>query len=87
MFIQYGSRRINIEAIKEYKSFEEGGGDAIESKDHQIKLIYTDGKPEVFHFFRDKEGRDEFLKKIDRYVRIQSNGYKRLRWRYFKSRH
>jgi len=69
MFILYGDRRINFLLVKEYKAVSET---KIGKTYHKIKLTFLDGSVDFFHFFDKKDERDEYLKKLDEDVRIQS---------------
>ena len=63
MFLHYGTRRINVNAIKEYKP--------VDSPDYRIKIIYSDGKEETLHFFDNKEGRDCLIKHLDNLIIVK----------------
>ena len=63
MFISYGDRRINLHLIKEYKPL-------LEKNNNIIELIFIDNKKENLNFFRNKEDRDNFLEKLDKFLNI-----------------
>lgn len=67
MFIIYAGRRINFSLVKEYKATEKTTNDKTY---YTIDFKFLDDKIEQFHFFEDKEKRDEYLKKLDENVRI-----------------
>jgi len=69
MFILYGNRRINFSLVKEYKPTKKT---KIEKTYYCIDFTFLDGKVDQFHFFDKEDERDEFLKKLDKNVRIQS---------------
>ena len=69
MFILYGNRRINLSIVKEYKAVSET---KLGKNYHKIKLTFLNGETDEFHFFDNIAMRDDYLKKLDEYVRIQS---------------
>ena len=63
MFLQYGTRRINVNAIKEYKP--------VDSPDYRIEITYSDGKKETLFFFNNKKGRDYLVQRLDDLIIIE----------------
>lgn len=57
MFIKYGERRINLNAVVEYKPLQE--------KNFFISIKYITGERESLHFFDRKKERDNFIKELD----------------------
>ena len=62
MFIRFGDRRINLSAVKWYKSKDKS---TVTGTYYQIELTFLGGEKEELHFFKEEEDRDKFIEKLD----------------------
>ena len=62
MFLKYGSRRINMSLVKEYKPTEKTSFD---KKYYKIEFTFLDGSKDEFHFFENEKERNDWLKQLD----------------------
>jgi hypothetical protein len=65
MFIRMGpDRRININAILEYRPFEKSS--FYDKRYYSVKIKFISGIEEEISFFESQEKRDDFLKLLDK---------------------
>jgi len=63
MFIRKGTRRINMNYVREYHPSERTSSAG--QKTYSINIIYIDGTKDSYEFYNSLIERDNFLKKLD----------------------